>query len=644
MLSFILGIIIMTVKTEPKNTTEVDKMLLFGLPGVSSSYFEMNIAQPPQGPILKEVPDFIPEPLRGLAEKVRNRVNGATDQLFNPAIRTPYSGIRLIKDNLENDTGGRLIVDIMEYPDVEELLEKIRTTRYKVIGLSVSCENQVHKAKELVEKIKEIAPDAEIVLGNFGAASGKKLGLLKDEEKVTVLWDPPAERMTIKESGREPWMGEGIRDMRLFLKQRFDRLGIQVDAEPNDPMISNPVPVRSPKPKNPIVRKIKEKTGFLTPSNLSFDLSRSLGCHRDCNFCNNPPMFGGCKTDLIDGIDTLFDIMEKTAAKAREEGSPVSQFNFRDENFTKPMSNLVELCEKIKNSKENIRFMTFSDWAGLYKYWKENNNSFIELSRGGLSTIWIGYESKKDFYKKRGGASPEEIETMTKDLHSVGISVIGSFMVGIGAEQKDGSIEWQTKEDVAEDKKWSSSLGFGTRQVMSDTLSSLASRDISKPHESFVNLTDREIGHKHTRFNPHFSPNELDAQDREWRELFYVENGPATVGYIMIAWEAYINLRESDNPHDIETAANCYWQVKNYIHQMGIVTLGLHGGIFKNHSPEFLSRFARMFDEFEEAEPPQSRTTEMYKKIHASYEEKVSPIALGIGKAVRKIFSWRNRS
>jgi len=591
------------------------------------------------------VPDFIPEPLRGLAEKVRSRVNRATDQLFNPTIRTPYSGIRLIKDNLEKDTDGRLIVDIMEYPDVEELLENIRTTRYKVIGLSVSCESQVYKAEELVQKIKKIAPDAEIILGNFGAASGKKLGILNDEEKVTVLWDPNDEgvRDTIRESGREPWSGEGIRDIRLFLRQRFDRLGIQVDAEPNDPMISRPIPIHSPKPKNPVARKIAEKTGFLAPSDLSFDLSLSLGCNRDCNFCNNPPMFGGCKTELIKDVDTLFGIMESTAKKAREEGAPATLVNFRDENFTQPMSNLTGLCERIKKSDENIFFTTFSDWKGLFEFWKANNHSFIELSRGGLSNIWIGYESKTDFYNKWGGATTEEVEAMTRDLHSVGISVIGSFMLGIGVETKDGGTKWQTKKDVAEAMEWSTTLNLGTRQVMTHTESSLACRDISKPHESFIELTDREIGHKHTRYHPDFTPEELDATDKEWRELFYIKNGPAVAGFIINIWEAYKNLRDSDNERDKEMAAYCYWRVKNYIHQMGFVSLGMHGGLFKNHSSEFLQRFAKMFDEVEEATPPQTKSREMYEKRYSKYEEKVSPIALGLGKVARKIFSWRNR-
>jgi hypothetical protein len=297
------------------------------------------------------------------------------------------------------------------------------------------------------------------------------------------------------------------------------------------------------------------------------------------------------------------------------------------------MDNLIQLCNRIKNSPETIRFSTFGDLEGLYAYWKEHG-SFTELSRGGLSNIWIGIESRTDFYNKRGGASSEEVEAMIKNLHSLGISVLGSFMVGI---------EGQTKQHVAEDMKWSTSLGLGPRQVAIHSMSGLASRDMSQPNECFVGHPDGEIAHIRNRHHDHFTSEEIEAVDKEWREKFYLETGPVSAGYLLNLWDGYKNLSGSDNPHDIKTATYCYWQIKNYIHQMSVVSLGFHGGIFKNHSEKFLKRFAGMFDEFESATPPQTDLNTIYEKRFARTQEKVSPIALGLGKAARKVFSWRNR-
>jgi hypothetical protein len=606
-------------------------MLLFGMPGADDSHFKMNIAQAPQGPILKEIPDFVPSPIREKIEGIRGRFNKATAYLFNPSTKSPYSGIRLIKDNLEKDTDGQLQIDIIDYPEVQELLQRVRSTCYKVIGLSVGCENRAPQAAELVQLIKKNSfnPDVEIVLGNFGAASGKKLGILKDEENITVLSDSPEEKK-LKEN---PWTGEGIHDMRLFLKERFDKLGIQVNADPDDPKISNPVPDQHLEPKNPLLWKLAQKTGLLSPADYSHYLALSVGCPRQCDFCNNYFMFGG-KTELISGTDELFSVMEKTAIEAREEGAPVLMINFRDENFTRPMSNLVELCEKVKNSPENIRFSTFGDFEGLYEYWKKNNHSFIELSRGGLNTIWIGIESKTDFYNKRGGASPEETEEMVKNLHSLGIAVIGSLMVGI---------EGQTKDNVKEDIEWSAGLNLGPRQVNTHSMSGLASHNLDEPNECFVGLRDDEIAHTRNRPHKYFTSDELEAADKKWRETLYLENGPVSAGYLLILWDGYMNLKDSEDPHDIKTSTYCYWQVKSFIHQMSVISLGLHGGIFKNHSEKFLARMAKIFDDIEEATPPESEFSADYQNRFDNYEKATSPIALGLGKTARKIFSWRNR-
>lgn len=593
------------------------------MPGASGSHFDMNVAQAPQGPILK---DF-----RFLPTAVKSFLREKLQYLFNPKVEAPYSGLHLIKQNLNRDTRGGVDITILEYPTEKELLRLVSETRLKIIGISVGCENRAVDANELAVKLRKASlnSDVEVVLGNFGAASGKKAGVMTCEEdnQIHVLWDPPEKRDEIEREKGFAYMGEGVRDMRIFIKNKILKLGIPMYAEPDDPKISLPVSDKHLEPKGSILNTVHRKLGLGDAGFNTYNIVNAVGCGRKCDFCNNRFMFGEKET-FIETPDELFAIMEQTAMHLRtEENIPELTINIRDENFARPISNLERLCELIRGSRENIRFAAFAELEGLYKYWKKHNHDFSGLAQGGLLTVWIGLEAKKDIFSKRGGAIPDEVKQLVQDIQRVGICVIGSFLVGY-----DG----QTEEDLTEDMEWSFGLNLAARQVMTHSVTSLVSP--GEFNDSQIDLPDDRVGHTRKRKHDHLTVEQINTADREWRKRFYIENGPTSLSSLMTLWNGYKALRDSKDSNDIKASTFFYWKVKNYSHQISIMTMGLNQSVFESHSDIFLRRVVQFLKELEASEPPDNELSKIYQCYYEKSQSAISPVFKDFVEARKKVF------
>ncbi len=598
------------------------------MPGASGSHFDMNVAQAPQGPILKD--------LKFLPDGVKNFIRKKLQYLFNPKVEAPYSGLHLIRQNLRRDTKKGVDIDIVEYPTEKELLRLVSETRLKIIGLSVGCENRAIDANELAIKLRKASlnPDVEVVLGNFGAASGKKAGVMtcESDDQIHVLWDQPEKRDEISEWRGFVYTGEGVRDMRLFIKNKISKLGIPMYAEPDDPKISLPVSDKHSKPRSSLLSTIHTKLGLGDAGFNTYNIVNAVGCGRKCDFCNNRFMFGGKET-FIETPDELFAIMEKTAKFLRTEGGvPELVINIRDENFARPISNLERLCELIRGSRENIHFAAFGELEGLYEYWKTHNHDFTELVRGGFMTVWMGIEAKKDIFGKRGGATPEEVKQLVQDLQRSGICVIGSFLVGY---------EGQTEEDLATDMEWSCSLDLAARQVMTHSVTALVAP--GEFNDSQIGLRDDEVGHTRKRKHDHLTVEQIDAADREWRKKFYIENGPTSLSSLMTLWNGYKALKDSKDSTDIKTSTFFYWKVKNYSHQISIMTMGLNQPLFESHSDHFLQRVLTFVNEVEACESPDNELSMQYKGYYDRAQKNISPQVKKIVKMGKDVFVKKTR-
>ena len=630
-------------KSPNRSNTEKPQMLLIGIPEADPSYWTMNIAQAPQGPTLREslpVPDFI-----------RRKINSHLRYVYNPSKNAPYVGMHLIKQNLENDIKGGIDITLIDYPTEKEIMRLVQKVSFKVIGIGIGCENKVHEGKFLARRIKHHSKNKEvaIVFGNYGATTGKKLGILTEADG-TVLKDNPEEIEAKEKSGEYPYTGEGVQSMRAFLLNNREKLGLELKVKPNAPMVSYPVPDPDLPPSNGFLRWLAVKMGFFgTPKDMN-KLAVSLGCVNNCSFCNTAKNFGD-KTLLYTEAKEMYQAMKKQIDinEARKDYVPETLFFLMDENFMRPLANTEELCRLVEESGKNIRWGTFGDIKGLLEYKKKYQN-FRGLVRGGMLSIWIGLESKADVFKKRGGASIDEVETIIRELQDLGILVFGSFIPGLSihteGETRVVKDEYEIKKklikknnlnetqlrravdaevaarknkgqydllNIWEDIQWWLKQNTAANQVMMLTDTRLVNPLTEEP---ILDLSDEEFGHTFRRdTHPNISGKRLEEIDKEARNLFYRENGPVALRTVLTMWDGYKKLKDSDDPAEVIATTYYYWLVKRSFQAISLSLALFSETLFEKCSRTFLNRLAQFLDDFEQSTPPKNDLSDEYQRV-----------------------------
>lgn len=714
---------------------EEPRFLLMGMPDRAKHYLEMNVAQAPQGPKLREDITFIPL-------WIRKRINDRLKLICNPKREDPYTGLHLIKQNLEHDLPG-VATTLIDHPTKDKVLRLTDENYFPVIGLSIGCENQIPDAEKLVEEIqnryqkwadmikflisnndlpptglanaalsslktflkkipggdvvgrpvkewavkelekrfgKELAekicktPDIldylvpVVACGNYGATTAKKLygnntplnrGGIK---KTKILWDDNKERKEKKERGEEPFTGEGVHDIRVFLKD----MGFPMQAEPNDLLVSEPVSEPIVRPENRVIRYLYEKMGLFSMGTPSNSLATAIGCTNNCSFCNTAKHFERQKILLFRDADGKFDfnkmfrsMMKKVEQERKDEMYPPdSYFWILDENFTKTpdktiteaLYNLEKICELVEQSGENIRWGTSTDIAGLVEYKKKYGN-FRGLVRGGLNAVWLGIESKADVFNKRGGASEKEVEEIVKELNSLGIGILGSFIVGLPihtegetVKNPDGSYE---KLNIWEDIEWWLSLNTSANQVMMYSnlnlvkgKKALEEKKIAgrKSSLDLLDSTDEQFGHICFDNQTDIPDERLEKIDRKARRMFFQENGPVGLRSVMTWWDGFMTLRGSKNPAEKKAAIHNYWMAKRNLLVISIGTVLFSETVFEKCSDRLLQRYAKFLSEIDKYSPPDDPLNDKYKEVFELYDKKVFPIAKILVTKMRKRF------
>lgn len=656
-------------------------MLLVGMPGADSSFYEMNIAQLPQGPrlhVLERVFDFLE-----MSRTNRRRIRMATglENVFNPSRKTPYMGMRLIEYNLRDF----LDISLVEYPKNNRWIVKHlkRNPGISIIGIAIGCENRVYQAKKLCAMIRKARPDIRIILGSYGASAGKMMGILTPEDG-TVLWDSEEERKEKKAKGLDFYKGEGVHDIRLWLR---DVAGIDA-GDPDTPLISEAIPDSGNASSNPLKQRLKAGLGFITMPKDSHKLVSAIGCSNKCSFCNTSKMFNREKTYLYKDATKLFVPMEKVYDRnaARPDYPPEATFFLMDENFMKDekvrsacgMINFLdtarELCTCIEQSGKNIHFGTFSDIRSLVNV-REKDGDFRSLVRGGLTSIWIGIESREDVFGKRGGASPKTVKSIVDELQSLGVVVIGSFIPGlhyhtegptelIADEERARAVIMEenglTPEEtdalflklkqkrkqsgkydrinIWDDFEWWKELGTGARQVMSHSITGIVGK-----HTHMFRFSDYQFGHK---FIPGYNESMIDGKrleeiDEIMREEFYRENGPVALSSLLVMWRGFMNLKDSNNDAELRAATFNYWMVKRNIQRVALASFLFNRRIFTSCSDRFLARLAEMFRQVGQYRPPDTAINRKYQQVFDMYDSMNSEISKTVANKMTASFIKR---
>ena len=295
-------------------------------------------------------------------------------------------GIHLIANNINKKTV------VLEFPTLKEFIKEIKKG-YEYIGISFTL-NNFPKVVKMSEIIRQHSPNTKIILGGCGAN-------IPDAEKY----------------GDYICRGEGI----SFLKKLF--------KEKDNKNIKHPKLFA----RNTI--SFIKNIPFLKRKNIVFGLIvTSLGCSTGCEFCISSAHFNYKHIELLNAEQIINLIREY-----KEEYPNLKSFWLVDEDFFLNKKRVKELHDLIiKEFDGSIRIGTSGSIKTLSQFSPEY------LAEMGISTLWIGIESKFAKMKKLLNKNTDEIIEMFNSLHDVGIDTIASMIIGWDFHD---SIE-KIKEDI----------------------------------------------------------------------------------------------------------------------------------------------------------------------------------------------------
>jgi hypothetical protein len=303
-------------------------------------------------------------------------------------------GLMLIRENISAPNA------LLDFPTRERFIEELKGERYDVVAISAIPPNSL-KVREMCRLIREIQPDAKIIVG------GHISGLPGLKERVG------ADHVV---------RGEGVRWFRAFL-------GEDVNA-----------PVRHPR----IPSGIGARTMGLRlskPGDVAATVIPSVGCPMGCNFCATSAMFGG-KGKFINFYETgdeLFEVMNGIAADMK-----VESFFVMDENFLLHRKRALRLLELMERHGKSWSLYVFSSANVLRSYTPE------QLVGLGISWVWMGLEGRKSRYQKLAGA---DTHGLVRELQALGISILGSTIIGL-EEHTPGNIDEVIEHAITHDTEF----------------------------------------------------------------------------------------------------------------------------------------------------------------------------------------------
>jgi hypothetical protein len=282
-------------------------------------------------------------------------------------------GIMMIQENISAPC------TVIDFPTREEFARELKAYDYDIVGISAIIVN-IGKVREMCRMVRELAPQAKIVIGGHVAAVA---GLERMIDADFIV------------------KGEGISWMRSYLGE-----------DPN-------APIRHPQ----IVSGFGTRAlGLSVPDRkggAAATVIPSVGCPLGCNFCTTSSFFGGKGkyTNFYETGSELFEVMSDM-----ESNLGISSFFIMDENFLLNRNRAMELLDRMKEKNKPWAFYVFSSANALRKYTME------ELVELGVSWLWMGLESPNSSYTKLKGTDTLQL---TRELRSHGIKLLGSTIVGL---------------------------------------------------------------------------------------------------------------------------------------------------------------------------------------------------------------------
>ena len=282
------------------------------------------------------------------------------------SLRSTYIsyGLEYIAKNIKTPT------TVLQYPTMKEFTRELKKG-YDYVGISFVIAT-FEKLKKMVQKVREVAPQAKIILGGYG----------------TVLPECEAYADYIC---RE----EGVAFMRRLLAEEHD------DSVPQH-----------------VVYPTKGKIlGF--PATKGAVILAGLGCPHGCEFCCTSHFHGRKHIPLL---KTGADIHREIRRVHKQLGSTRLPIGIIEEDFLMQKQRAQEYLDCVLRDKEDpINISCFASAYSISQWDPE------DLVRMGIETLWVGVESREAPYAKLKGF---DVKKIFDTLHAHGINTLASLILG----------------------------------------------------------------------------------------------------------------------------------------------------------------------------------------------------------------------
>ncbi len=259
---------------------------------------------------------------------------------------------------------------VLQYPTMKQFKRELEKG-YDYVGISFVIAT-FDKMKKMYAAIKEVSPDAKIILGGYG----------------TML--PACEQY-----GDYICREEGVGFVRQILGEVHDDT-----------------------PKKHVVYPTTSKmVGY--PVNKGAVVLAGLGCPHGCDFCATSHYH---KKRHIPLIKTGKDLYQEIKRVHESLGSRELPIGIIEEDFLFQKERAREYLECVKKDPKGPVMISCFASAYSISLWDPE-----DLVRMGIDTLWVGVESKRATYGKLKG---QDVKGIFDTLHSHGINTLASLVLG----------------------------------------------------------------------------------------------------------------------------------------------------------------------------------------------------------------------
>ncbi len=424
--------------------------------------------------------------------------------IYSPRMDFYTYGLHLIGANVPED------ITVLDWPSFSRFEKEVRKG-YDYIGIGSIAPN-LQKVKKMTETIRAVSPRTKIMIGGF-CSTLPNLDKILDVDYICV--------------------GEGISFVRELLGHSSEFKYNHPDIIPQWVQMLG-IPVRIPVP-------------VIVPS---------LGCNRGCDFCSPTHFFGKKKITFIDSGEQIFREMERIESKYK-----AIEFNMGgDDNFLVDSGRAQELRECLNRTGKPYTCHAFAS-ADLCSRYEPR-----ELAEMGISSLWIGRESKFLNYRKNEGVN---IRELIERLSEWGIRVTMSSILLMDCHTKENI--WEDIDDHLECKPAFSQFSHISPVPGTPLWDRL---DEEGRILRFIPIEERHGFRQPWFVHPHFSLVEAEEIQRQAYEKEFRMLGPGLARMIHTLVRGYVSFKQTDSPHLLARARETekkLWLYKAMMYDMELL-------------------------------------------------------------------------